>query len=769
MTTRTPQRRCAGILLGAIWLLAAAPWTGLTLEQALRRLQTDGLPVVFTNQLVRPEMRVEREPAATAPRRVLDELLAPHGLAARDSVGGRILVVPAPRPRTEAAAAPSRPPPEPVDMVVTERIDVTSHPPWILGAGVSEIELGREEALALPRLGDDVFRGLTLLPGTAGDDASARFNLRGGRADEVMVRLDGLEILEPFHLQDFQQALSIVAPATLGAVTLQSGGFPAELGGRMSGVLELTSLEPTWRRRGELGLTLLNAQAGGSGTFHEDRGHWLASLRGGSLELPLELAGRRENPKFWDVFGKVDRQLGGGHDLRGNALLARDTLDFADLDDEDQRSFNTLYDGTYVWLTDEAVLTPHLFVASRASFSRFERDRRGGEQGPATAFTLGDARSLDAAGLAQSWSLNVGDGALKWGFDVRALDAHYDYDADWDLGDRLAAVRHQGAAGSFHFRRHYRGRQYGVYVAGRFAARRWTVEPGARFDANTIIEDDERVSPRLNATWAASERSRLRLAWGHYSQSERLYELQVEDGVTAFAPPELAEHRILGFDHAFGRRLTLRAELYERLIRDPRVRFENLYEPLSIVPELEPDRIRVAPESSKARGFEVLLGGAAGDRVDWFASYSYSRIEDRIDGRDVPRSVDQPHSLGLELTWRAPRQWLVHLGWHYHSGWPTTALAAHLDAAGEAVPALGPLYGERLPGHRRLDLRASRGFRLRRGELELFVEVQNLASNHNVRGYDVALVPRADGTVDVELDPNSWGRLLPNVGVTWRF
>jgi len=764
MRSRTFQRRPAAILLSALWLMAAAPWVGLTLEQALLRLQEAGLPVIFTDELVRPRMRVGREPAAADPRRVLDELLAPHGLAARESVGGRIVVVRAPRPAAHEATAQR--PPEAVEMVVTERIDVTSHPPWILGEEVSAIELGRDEALSLPRLGDDVLRGLTLLPGTAGDDGSARFNLRGGRADEVMVRLDGLEILEPFHLRDFNQALSVVSPATLGEVRLQSGGFAAEHGGRMSGILDLTSLEPSWRRRGELGLTLLNAQAAGSGTFHEERGRWLASLRGGSLELPFELAGEEENPRFWDAFGKVDRQLGAGHDLRLNALLSRDTLDFAELDDD--RRFDTLYDGTYAWLTHETVLTPRLFVASRASFSRFERDRHGREAAAGGGFELADARSLDAAGLAQSWSRSLGGGALKWGFDARALDAHYDYGAAWDLGEALAAVRHQGPAGSFGFHERFRGEQYGLYAAGRLAAGRWTVEPGARFDANSIVDDDERVSPRLNVAWAPGERSRLRLAWGYFYQSPRLYELQVEDGVTEFGRPERAEHRILGFDHVFGRRLTLRAELYERLVRDPRVRFENLYEPLSIVPELEPDRVRVAPESSRARGVELLLG-AAGKNVDWFVSYSFSRIEDRIAGHDVPRSVDQPHALGLELTWRAPWRWLVSIGWHYHSGWPTTALTAQLEGGGEVVPMLGPLYGERLPDHRRLDLRASRGFHLRRGELELFVEVQNLASDSNVRGYDVELEARVDGTVDVGRDAKSWGRLLPNVGLTWRF
>ena len=40
------------------------PFAGSTLEQALLRLADTGLPLVFTDRVVSPEMRVEREPTA---------------------------------------------------------------------------------------------------------------------------------------------------------------------------------------------------------------------------------------------------------------------------------------------------------------------------------------------------------------------------------------------------------------------------------------------------------------------------------------------------------------------------------------------------------------------------------------------------------------------------------------------------------------------------------------------------------------------------------
>ncbi len=63
------------------------------LVEALHDLQDHGLPVVFGSNLVRERMLVSKVPSATTPRRLLDQLLAPHGLRAQNGAGGRLLVV----------------------------------------------------------------------------------------------------------------------------------------------------------------------------------------------------------------------------------------------------------------------------------------------------------------------------------------------------------------------------------------------------------------------------------------------------------------------------------------------------------------------------------------------------------------------------------------------------------------------------------------------------------------------------------------------------
>lgn len=190
-------------------------------------------------------MVVEREPRSSDPRAILREILEPHALQVREGTGGQLFIVPAAR-----------------QPVFLEEIVVTpSHTRIVAEQPEPRQSLGREEIRQIPHLADDLYRAVKQLPGAAGSDASATLNIRGGNADEVLVVLDGLELYEPFHLKGFLNVFSTIDSGAVGGVDLMTGGFPAEYGDRMSGVMDITTRAPAKPSATSVALGTLHASS----------------------------------------------------------------------------------------------------------------------------------------------------------------------------------------------------------------------------------------------------------------------------------------------------------------------------------------------------------------------------------------------------------------------------------------------------------------------------------------------------------------------------
>lgn len=87
--------------------------------------------------------------------------------------------------------------------------------------------------------GNDVFRGLQLLPGiSASDDLSSELKIRGSNGDENMVIFDGITLYKVDH---FYGIFSAINPSIVNQVKVFKNAFPVEYGGRTAGVIDLAS------------------------------------------------------------------------------------------------------------------------------------------------------------------------------------------------------------------------------------------------------------------------------------------------------------------------------------------------------------------------------------------------------------------------------------------------------------------------------------------------------------------------------------------------
>jgi hypothetical protein len=732
-------------------------YAGHPLVEALRDLESKGLRLVYSDDVVTRDMIVKSEPRATEPRRVLDELLREQGLTTTPGPRGTLLIVKA---KVEEAA----PPPQLLMPKTLAQIVVTPSRFELLGDEPEQRQfLSREDVHRVPHISDDFYRAIRRIPGAASDDLTARFNIRGGEEDEAVILLDGAEIYDPFHVKDIVRAFSIIDAEAIGSVDILTGGFPAEYGGRMSGVIDIASLAPS-ETKTEIGVSLLNLHALSQGTLADGRGQWLLSIRRGYLHELLELVDSTNDvdPRYYDLLAKLQWTLGAKNVLSAHVLASRDVLRVEESSNDDVKA---TYRDAYAWLNLRSTPRDGLLVQNVLQYGSSGRDRRGTYADNAQSGNLTDVRDFDFAGLRSDASYDVSArNLIKGGLTIRRAKARYDYD-----GEALGTQLEPGAPPrriSNHAHTAITSTEAAVYASDRFkAGERVIVETGARWETESHTPDGGHFSPRVNAAWMVSPATTVRAAWGYFYQPQGVYELQVEDGVTNFFPAQRAEHRVIGVDQSLGPALTARVELYDKVFTNPRPRFENLYDRIVVFPELRDDRTRVAPERSTARGVEVLLRHDTQGALSGWIHFTHATVTDEIGGRRVPRAWDQRNAATFCVNYKLGTSWNFNAAATWHSGWPTTPLV--VSGTGTQVQIeLGPLRSERLPAYRRVDVRASR----RVGAFTFFVDVFNALNQSNASNVNGFIVERqSDGSFSTKRIDDPVVGVVPSFGISWQF
>jgi hypothetical protein len=208
-------------------------------------------------------------------------------------------------------------------------------------AGVTTRELDVSEVKVIPGVVEaDPLRAVEVLPGVVTtSDFSSAFNVRGGSADQNLILLDGLPIFNPTHLGGF---FSVFNADMIQRAELQSGGFPAKYGGRVSSVLDVQS-DPgdgSWRVDGGISLLATRVAIGGGlpeGARERMRlrnARWRVSgrrsyfdvLARSAVDFPYHLT---------DLQGAFEGWTRGGNRFSITAYTGRDVLSLTDIDNED--------------------------------------------------------------------------------------------------------------------------------------------------------------------------------------------------------------------------------------------------------------------------------------------------------------------------------------------------------------------------------------------------------------------------------------------------
>jgi len=129
-----------------------------------------------------------------------------------------------------------------------DEVIVQSNKSTINSTTISKNIIGIERIKSITTISGepDVLKSLQLLPGvqTAGE-GSANLNVRGGSFDQNLILLDEAPVYNPSHALGF---FSIFNADALNNVSFYKGAFPAQYGGRLSSVVDITMKEGNYKK-----------------------------------------------------------------------------------------------------------------------------------------------------------------------------------------------------------------------------------------------------------------------------------------------------------------------------------------------------------------------------------------------------------------------------------------------------------------------------------------------------------------------------------------
>jgi len=728
---------------------ASAASRPVTVESLLRQLRTQGIDVIYSSELVPPDM-VASPPRSGAP--LLDEVreaLASHGLVLSQLAANKY-VVRMKDSDTSVAPVAGVPPMEEVT-VYASRYSIEGR---VLA---QPRQLQASDIEAVPGSHDDALRALKTLPGLA-SNASGRPYIRGSLADDVLVRYDGITLLDPFHFKNFQSLVSAIDPAAVERIDVFSGGFPVRYGTRSGGVIDVTAPSSRLGYENRISASLISAGISTMGKADEWPLEWLFALRRSTLDLLDPIEDDFGQPQFSDSIGRLRWSDADGAWTFG-WLLLDDQLELGASDEEEDADAS--YRDEYIWLARDHEFDAALRTRATAIVTSSNRHRVGTLDQPGVA--VGDVDSeteYDRIEINNDWTWQPGkDMTWTFGGEAAVSRAEYLYTRHASYDPVIAAAFGRATSNDLTFAVDPKVFTYALYSAARRRWKSYEAELGLRLDGEhyNLGGDHTQISPRLNLRYDVNDRLRVYTSIGRFSQAQHVEEWRVEEAQQTADAAQVSIHSILGVTWEPGPATRWGVEAYTKRWTTISPYFDSRLDPLSLTPDLQPDRIRIAPDTSEASGLELSAHHEFSERLSARGTMSWARVADDSPAGDQVRSWDQSLALTAGASWQASR-WNASVFGGWHRGWPRTPL--QLDPL-----TLGERNSARWRDFYTLDLRGSYVWPQKYGDFSLVLELTNATNRANDCCAVLETTPSGAYTVEVD----HWLPTIVNLGFSYRW
>jgi outer membrane receptor protein involved in Fe transport len=762
----TAHRRCLcwiSPVLPAIFATSVASASPTTLADLLRSLSASGFDILYSSDLVSADLMVPATLPMTDPLRRAKAALAAYHLELKSDGQKRYMVTRSAIPRTsvQAPARASEHAPDEVTVFASRYV--------LKDAAITELASFRHDDIQqVPGAQEDSMRALRTVPGLA-NNLSSRPYVRGAFLDDVLVRFDGIPMVDPFHFKNFQNLISAFDPATVDRIDVYTGGFPVRYGTRSAGVIDVSPRAVDSGYEHRVGLNLLSYDLSTVGRADRWPIEWLATARHSTQNVVLQpRGGDVGEPTYADALGRIRWQINPDAAVILGWMLLDDQVRLSSDPSSEQAIAHDR--DLYTWITSEWKPSGALHSRTSIAVTSSERGLVGDLTVPGAASgRLDERRDISTVDLRSDWTY-LHTESLLWDFGAETTFERADlsFTREETLAATLAAGFNRMADATLMTGQSPRSTTVGLFASARPHWRHFEGEWGVRLDHQNYrgLGAHTQLSPRINLRFDPAPAWHLYGSWGHFRQAQRAGEWRSEENQST---PDSATHTvdvIGGLAHDSSPVLHWTIEIYDNHWLTAHPYFDNSLNRLSLIPELGLDRARIAPRGGDSAGIEASVRRDIGDDLAVSAAYALSRATDDLPGGDVLRSWDQTHAFNANISWQhALTGASMVIGWH--SGWPRTPVT-FLPAIG-ASPAylqVGTRNSSRWGSYFTADVRLAHTVPLRSGDLLLWADATNLTNRAN---QCCTAFGQTDQTGNLLMpSTTSWFPRFVNVGFEWR-
>jgi hypothetical protein len=665
----------------------------------------------------------------------------------------------------------------------------------VAGAQMGKIDLSITQIKNIPAfLGEvDILKTIQLLPGirNAGE-GNAGFYVRGGGPDQNLIMLDDAIVYNTGHLFGF---FSIFNSDAVKNTSLIKGGMPAQYGGRLSSVLDVTMKDGDLKKfSAEGGIGAIASRLSFQGPIIKDKASFIVSARRTYIDAVVKPFVKKTSDfygsgyYFYDLNAKINYRFNEKNRLYASGYFGKDVFSF----NNKTRAFKAYipWGNSTATLRWNHVFSPKLFANTTVVYNDYN-------------FEFNAAQESFEVGLASG----IRDGNLKIDFDFYPAPSHKVKWGGLMTYHKFTPNVFSGRQDSTIFKPVSEGNKYAleraVYIQDDWdISEKWKAAYGLRWSAFTqlgpytrFVRDADQnktdstmygafkkivtysgLEPRFTLRYSINATTSLK---GSVSRNLQFIHLVSNSGSTLptdlWVPSTFRVKPQISWQYAYGvfknvgdNKWETSVELYYKKMQN-QIEYKEGYQPSLKDPEED-----FTFGKGWSYGSEWFINKTSGRLTGWLGytlSWTWRQFDALNGGAKFPAKFDRRHDLSLVGTYELNNRWKISGVFVYGTGNATSLPERFYIINGVLTQEFSAVNKYRLPAYHRLDLSATYTPKSKPGKKlqgSWVFSVYNSYSRQNPYFiyYDQSGSPY-DGTLKIEARQVSLFPILPSV--TWNF